>query len=98
MSAQTSLNFRANAAKTIKDAPLRAAMRNAADTFGTRRTSAMYAVDFEALREKASGIRMHVLDNLPAYLEKFTAQATKAGATVLKGKRGDDAEVGDGQV
>ncbi len=82
MSTQTSLNFRANAAKAIKDAPLRASMRNAADTFGTRRTSAMSAVDFEALREKASNIRMNALDNLPAYLEQFTTQATKAGATV----------------
>jgi len=82
MSTQTSLNFRANAAKAIKDAPLRASMRNAADTFGTRRTSAMSAVDFEALREKASAIRMKVLDNHAAYLEQFTTQATKAGATV----------------
>lgn len=86
MSAQTSLNFRANAAKAIEDPSLRAAMRNAADTFGTRRTGAMSGVDFEALREKASGIKTDVLNNLPAFLEQFTTQATKAGAAVHRAR------------
>jgi L-lactate dehydrogenase complex protein LldF len=83
MSKQTSLNFRANAAKALQDPALRAAMRNAADTFGARRTSAVSAIaDFEALREKASSVRMEVLKNLPRYVERFTANATKAGAVV----------------
>lgn len=82
MSGQTSLDFRTNAASAIKDAPLRKAMRNATDTFGTKRTVAMESVDFEVLRDKASAIRMEVLDNLPAYVERFTAQATQAGASV----------------
>jgi hypothetical protein len=86
MSRQTSLNFRANAAGAIADTALRKAMRQATDTFGTKRTGAMATVDFEALRERASAVRMDVLDNLEAYLERFTRQATQAGAT--RGKRG----------
>jgi L-lactate dehydrogenase complex protein LldF len=82
MNHQTSLDFRANAAGAIKDDALRQAMRNATDTIGTKRTNAMEGVDFSALREKASAIRMEVLDNLPAYLERFTTQAAKAGASV----------------
>lgn len=80
---QTSRNFRANSAASITDSSLRAAMKNATDTFGTRRTAAFGAIpDLEALRDKASKVRMQVLDNLPQYLEKFTANATYAGATV----------------
>jgi len=80
---QTSLNFRANSAASIANGSLRAAMRNATDTFGTRRTAAFSAIpDIEGLRDKASAIRMEVLDNLPRYLEQFTANATSAGATV----------------
>jgi L-lactate dehydrogenase complex protein LldF len=82
MNSQNSLDFRTNAASAIKDGALRKAMLHATDTFGTRRTVAMESVDFGALREKASAIRMEVLDNLPAYIERFTIQATKAGASV----------------
>jgi L-lactate dehydrogenase complex protein LldF len=81
--AQTSCNFRANSAASIADHSLRAAMKNATDTFGTRRTAAFGAIpDLEALRDKASATRMEVLDNLPAYLESFTKNAVAAGATV----------------
>ena len=82
MSSQTSLDFRTNAAGAVKDGVLRQAMRQATDTIGTKRSDAMESVDFTALREKASAIRMEVLDNLPAYIERFTAKATQAGASV----------------
>jgi len=78
-----SLNFRANAARAIGDEALRAAMRNAADTFGARRAAAFEAIpDLEALRERASATRLEVLDNLPAFIEQFTTSATMAGAQV----------------
>ncbi len=89
MNSQNSLDFRANAAGAIRDDALRKAMRQATDTFGSRRAVAMESVDFDALREKASAIRMEVLDNLPAYIESFTTRATKAGASV---HRAADAE------
>lgn len=80
---QTSLHFRANSAAAIADHSLRAAMKNATDTFGARRTAAFGAIpDLEALREKASSIRMEVLDNLTGYIEEFSAHATRAGAKV----------------
>ena len=82
MNTQTSLNFRANAAAAIEDNSLRKAMRNATETFGSKRTVAMGSIDFEVLREKASAIRMEVINNLPSYIEKFTTKATAAGATV----------------
>jgi L-lactate dehydrogenase complex protein LldF len=78
---QTSLAFRANAARAIQDAPLRSAMRQAADTFGTKRADAFAPVpDLEALRDKASAIRLQVLDHLQEYGETFASKATKAGA------------------
>ena len=87
MSTQTSLNFRANATKAIADASLRASMKNAADTFGAKRASAVAGVpDFEALREKASAIRMGVLDDLKTYVDRFSQNAAKAGATVHHAK------------
>lgn len=78
---QTSLQFRANSVRAVEDSSLRAAMRNATDTFGARREAAFEAIpDMESLREQASAIRLEVLDNLPAYLEQFTASAERAGA------------------
>jgi len=91
MIGQTTLDFRANAADAIKDGSMRQAMRQATDTFGTRRTVAMESIDFSALREKASAIRMEVLDNLPAYLERFTVQATQSGAQVHRATDGASA-------
>ncbi len=82
MNSQNSLDFRANAASAIKDGALRQAMRQATDTFGTNRTVAMEGFDIDTLREKASAIRMEVLDNLQGYIDRFTTQATKAGASV----------------
>lgn len=91
MNTQNSLNFRTNAVSAIKDGALRKAMRQATDTFGSKRTSAMESVDFTVLREKASAIRMEVLDNLPAYIERFTTQATKAGASVHRAANATEA-------
>ncbi len=57
-----------------------------------RRTLAFEAIpDLEALRERASAIRLEVLDHLPAYLEQFTASATAAGATVHRSADGAEA-------
>jgi len=89
---QTSLDFRANAARAIKNASLRGALRNATDTFGDRRGSAFEVIpDLDELRERASTIRLEVLDNLPAYLDQFTAAATRAGAKVHRAADGAEA-------
>ena len=80
---QTTLRFRENSVRAMGDDALRAAMRNATDTFGAKRTDAFAPVpDLEALRDRASAIREEVLNNLPEYVGRFVASATRAGATV----------------
>ncbi len=85
--AQTSLSFRSNAGKAVGNQKLRAAMKHAADTFGTKRIDAFAPVaDVEAMRDRASAIREEVLKNLPRYVDQFVASATRAGATVHRAK------------
>jgi len=89
---QTSLHFRANSVASVADPTLRAAMKNATDTFGTRRAAAFGSIpDLEALRDRGSATRMEVLDNLPAYVDKFAANATRQGATVHRAHDARDA-------
>ena len=88
-SEQTSLAFRENTVRALKDPALRAAMKQAADTFGTKRADAFAPVaDLEGLRDRASAIREDVLANLPTYVDRFVVAATRAGAVV---HRADDA-------
>jgi len=80
---QTSLAFRENTVRALEDAALRAAMKHATDTFGTKRADAFAPVaDLEELRDRASAIRDDVLANLPMYVDRFVASATRAGAVV----------------
>ena len=89
---QTSLAFRENTVRALKDSPLRAAMKQAADTFGTKRADAFAPVeDLEALRDRASAIRDDVLANLPMYVDRFVASATRAGAAVHRAKDASEA-------
>jgi len=88
---QTSLAFRENTVRALEDSALRAAMKQATDTFGTKRADAFAPVeDLEGLRDRASAIREDVLAELPAYVDRFVASATRAGATV---HRASDAAV-----
>lgn len=80
---QTSLAFRKNSVRALEDSALRAAMRQATDTFGTKRAEAFaHMADLEALRDRASAIRDDVLANLPTYVDRFVDSATRAGAVV----------------
>lgn len=74
--------FRANAVQALRDSILRAAMRNATDTFAMKRTDAMAGLPVEEWREQASALRVHVLDNLSDYVDRFAKHAAKAGANV----------------
>ncbi|MDQ7784976.1 MAG: LutB/LldF family L-lactate oxidation iron-sulfur protein [Desulfomonilaceae bacterium] len=80
------IDFRSNAKKALGDASLRASMRHAAETFASKRTGAFASVPVEDWRDRASEIRLNVLDNLPDYLDRFTAAATRAGAVVHRAK------------
>ena len=83
MSRQTSLNFRQNAISAIADTSRHSAVKKAAEIFSSKRAEAISSLDdFESLRDKASAIRQDVLDNMQAYLDEFSSNASKAGATV----------------
>ena len=83
MSRQMSLHFRANAVRAIADSSLRSVLKTATGTFSAKRTMAISEIDdYESLRKKASAVRNDVLDNLRTYLDTFTSNAAKAGATV----------------
>jgi len=47
--------------------------------------------DFEAVRARATDIRASVLRDLDVWLERFEAEATRRGATVLWARDGDEA-------
>ncbi|MGC8659775.1 MAG: LutB/LldF family L-lactate oxidation iron-sulfur protein [Desulfomonilaceae bacterium] len=76
------LKFRINAAQALKDKSLRFAMRTATNMFISKRTEGVASVPMELWRDKASAIRLNVLDHLPEYIDRFSFHATKAGAVV----------------
>jgi len=43
----------------------------------------------EAWRDRASAIRLQVLDDLPAFVDRFSANATRAGAVIHRAKDGE---------
>ncbi|HRH46813.1 MAG TPA: lactate utilization protein B, partial [Pyrinomonadaceae bacterium] len=83
MNHQTSENFHQNALVALKDSQLHGALDNLAKTFGERRKVAIQSVNnWEGMREKARKIKDETLLHLDQYLEKFTANAEKAGAKI----------------
>jgi L-lactate dehydrogenase complex protein LldF len=87
----TSLRFRQNAAEAVANRSLRHAMRTATDMFTIKRAQGTESVPMEAWRDKASAIRMKVLDDLPTYLDRFSDSASNAGAIVHRAKDGETA-------
>ena len=78
--------FRENTAQAVRNAALRAAMRNATGLFAVKRADAVSAVPLEEWRDLASETRLQVLDNLADYVDRFARNAVKAGATVHRAK------------
>lgn len=81
---QTGLTFREKAAQAVENASLRDAMRKATDTFAEKRAEGLSSVPVEEWRDRASAVRQDVVDNLPDYLDRFTSNATRAGAIVYR--------------
>lgn len=77
-----SIPFRANAERAIRDTRLRAALNNATGVFTAKRADAVSSIPVEELRDRASQIRLSVLDNLSEYVDRFERNATAAGAQV----------------
>jgi len=84
-------HFRQNAAEAVVNRSLRHAMRTATDMFAIKRAEGIECVPMESWRDHASAIRMQVLDDLPAYLDRFCASARRTGAVVHRAKDGEAA-------
>ena len=92
MSGTAPVRFRANAITALRDSALRAAMSNAAETFSAKRSDAISGVPIEDWRDQASELRLKVLDRLADYVDRFEANATRAGAKVHRAKDSGEAK------
>ena len=88
----TSETFDRNARAALADPVLHGALRHLADSFVVRRRNAIASAgDWEGLRERARSIKDETLLHLDAYLERFTENAKKAGATIHWARDGKEA-------
>lgn len=79
----TSLRFRENARRALRDPQLARALRMVREGFQQRRAQAVANLpEFEELRRIGAGIRDHVLERLDLYLEAFERRAREAGAQI----------------
>lgn len=76
------LDFRKRAAEAVKDGTLRQAMKTATDTFTEKRAQGVASLPIEEWRDRASDIKLRVLDDLHNYVDRFAASATRVGAVV----------------
>lgn len=83
--------------EALGNSALRAAMRNAAETFTKKRADSVASAPLEEWREAASDVRMQVLDSLSDHLDRFSRNATRAGAVIHRAKDSQSAReiVGD---
>ncbi len=67
----------------LRNPQLRKNVARAIDVIqGKRAKLVAEKTDWQELRSAAADLRMHVLENLGAYLEQFEANCTAAGGTV----------------
>ena len=57
-------------------------MRYATDTFRDKRSNGIQGVPFEEWRQRASDLKISVLENLSGYGDQFASNATRRGAIV----------------
>ena len=92
MTHPTSETFDRNARAALADPVLHGALRSLADSFVIRRRDAIASVDdWQGLRERARAIKEETLLRLDHYLERFTENAEKAGATIHWARDGNEA-------
>src|SRR5512146_2450512 len=87
-----SMFFKQRAASAVADRGLRASLADL--PFAERRAKVVFEFGcdrFESLRDAAAAIRDRVLENLDAWIERFEAEATRRGATVLYARDGAEA-------
>ena len=79
----TSHDFPSNTARAVDDTGLRAALAKLQRDTRTGRVGLIADLpEFDALRDAATGIRSHTLDNLDFYLESFERNVIAAGGQV----------------
>jgi len=83
---RSSLNFRTNTAEAVREVSLREAMRTATDVFTTLRAQGVSSLPLDEWRDHASEIRVKAVKDLPAYIDRFSAKATGAGAVVHRAR------------
>jgi L-lactate dehydrogenase complex protein LldF len=85
-------SFRDNAARALEDAQLQKAMGHVRRGFiDKRRKAADRLPEFEALRDQARDIKIHTLENLDLYLERYEQKVTEAGGQVHWAPTAEDA-------
>ena len=83
MQSQT-MHFKARAGQKLADQRLQQNLKKLSTKFVTGRTAAVAALDnFEGIREAAVARRNTALQQLDVWLERFEAEATRRGTTVL---------------
>ena len=76
----------------LRNAQLRKNVAHATDVIqGKRNRLVAEKSDWQELRQAASALRAHVLENLDTYLEQFEERCTAAGGTVHWAKDGEEA-------
>ncbi len=85
------MRFQDDASKAVKNTSLRYALRTATDTFSVLRNKGIATVPIEQWRDRASDIKLRVLDSLEEYVNTFSRNATRAGAVVYRAKDAENA-------
>src|SRR3954466_6113579 len=87
-----SIHFKDRARHAVANAALQSNLESL--PFAERRAAAVSEFglgEFEAVRDAGAAIRDRVLERLEAWLERFEAEATRRGATVLYARDGAEA-------
>ncbi|MDK9695942.1 MAG: LutB/LldF family L-lactate oxidation iron-sulfur protein [Siculibacillus sp.] len=88
----TSPAFRENARKALADVTLQKALKNVEKGFIAKRAKAAEALpEFEALRDAARDLKIHVLKHLDLYLEAYEKKVVEAGGHVHWAESAEDA-------
>ena len=79
-------DIRHNSIEALNNPTLCSAIKSATNLFTSLRQRGLSGLPVEEMRNQASMIRDHVLENLEEFIDRFSANATKAGAVVHRAK------------
>lgn len=77
------MTFKARVGQKLADQRLQANLKKLSTKFVTARATALQEIDFEATRAALKERRDRALESLDVWLERFEAEATRRGTTVL---------------